>query len=118
MTHRPQIQTAIPQHRYRFGEFDIVVLGEIKSPDAADYRYILAVVKDGMAEPLLYITSERKPPHEQSEGAYVMRVITAHSAQLVGVSNRWGDLDCFTEDALEGVRQLFNLTDEALLRLL
>jgi hypothetical protein len=41
----PTITTAIPLRRYQYGEFVVTVLGDIESPDAVRYRYILAVAQ-------------------------------------------------------------------------
>jgi len=56
---KPGIMTAMPRRRYRYGEFTVVVLGDIESSDGIDYRYIMAVVKGADPEPGLYLTAKR-----------------------------------------------------------
>jgi hypothetical protein len=112
--HKPKIHTAVPKRRYRLGEYLVTVLGEIDSADGIDYRYILATLVEGESEPGLYVTAERQRP----EGAYAMRVIMHDGAQVVGSSDRWGELELFAADALDAVVKILGLDDEQIRRLM
>jgi len=96
----------------------MVVLGEVDSPDATDYRYILATVVEGGSEPGLYITSERAPAERRAEGSHIMRVIMRDGAQVIGASDRWAELGSFTEDALSAAVRILNLGDEQIRQLM
>jgi hypothetical protein len=114
---KPGIKTAIPKRRYRLGEFSLVVLGEINSADGVDYNYILAVVREGEAEPGLYITAQGDP-QQPTQNTLSMRVIMRDGSEVIGASDRWGDLDSFTSDALDTVIKILDLSDEQPFRLM
>jgi len=114
---KPGINTAIPKRRYRLGEFSLVVLGEIDSADGIDYGYILAAVREGEAEPGLYITAQ-SDPQQPTQNSLSMRVIMRDGSEVIGMSNRWGDLELFTSDALDIVIKILDLADEQPFRLL
>ena len=113
MLNKPDIKRAIPRRRYKFGEFMVVVLGEIESGDAVIYSYIMAVVREGDAEPGIYVTCERgRPP------ACRLRVVMRDGAQVVAEDAGYRDEDVFTGVGLEIVRQILNLGDEEPYRLM
>lgn len=116
--HAPKISSAIPRRRYRVGQFTMVVLGDVDSPDAADYRYILAAVVEGDSEPGLYISSERASAAHRAQGSHIMRVIMRDGAQVIGASDRWTELSLFVEDALSTAVRILNLADEEVRRLM
>ncbi|WP_297528471.1 hypothetical protein [Thiohalobacter sp.] len=118
MVNKPDIRTAVPKHRYQLGEFQVVVLGEVESGDAQDYRYIMAVVREGDPEPGVYLTCERLPAEQRSGGAYGMRLVMRDGAELLGQEDGWRDLHRFTEDGLAVLRKLLNLGDETPYRLM
>jgi hypothetical protein len=109
--HKPGIMTAIPKRRYRYGEFTVVVLGDIDSNDGIDYRYIMAVVKGADPEPGLYVTAEKAGRTGQQTG-YVMRLLMKDGAEVIATSPAWGDLDTFVQDGLEIVSEILELSDE------
>ena len=113
--HKPGFKTAIPRHRYKLGEFTLVVLGEVESSDGIDYQYILAVVKGQDPEPGLYITSEKTT---DPTGEHSMRVIMKDGAEVIGTSAEWGSLDPFVNEALAIVSKILNLDDETPYQLL
>jgi hypothetical protein len=113
---KPGIVTAIPKHRYTYGEFTVVVLGEVESSDGVDYCYIAAVVKGRDPEPGLYITAERGGG--QGTGRYDMRVMMRDGAEIIGASDQWNDLEVFTAEALNVVSRILNLDDEMPYRLM
>lgn len=114
----PKLGSAIPLRRYQLGEFKVVLLGDIKSPDDTPYEFILACIPDGKSEPLLYITCEPNLDKRRGEGARRIRVMAAHGAQVFGSSDRWQDPEAFTEDALAIAGKLLDLADEEPKRLL
>jgi hypothetical protein len=113
--HKPGIVTAIPRRRYTFGEFSVIVLGDVESNDGVDYRYIAAVVQGKDPEPGMYITAELC---SGSRAAHLdMRLVMRDGAQIIGSSDEWGDLDVFTEEALQVISRILNLGDETPYRL-
>jgi len=106
----PKITRAIPKRRYVIGPYLAVILGEVESPDAADYRYILALTPEGTTEPVLFITSARGP-----EG-YVLRLEANRVSQEMGQGPQWGDLEVFAHDALGIAQRAMGLTDETAYR--
>lgn len=114
---KPDIKTAIPRRRYRFGEFNIVILGEVESGDANRYEYIAAVLREGDPEPGIYLTAEKNPPSLADEGRYGMRLIMADGSQLIRSSDDWRDLERFTADVIDVTRTLLKLQDEEPFRL-
>ena len=104
---KPAISTAIPLRRYRFGEFTLTVLGDIDSPDERQYRYIMAVVQGEDPEPGLYNSAE------SGQGdALAMRVMMSDGDEVIGHSEDWRDLAAFTDEAINMVSRILNLSDE------
>ncbi len=98
---RPKIRTAIPKQRYRLSDYQAVVLGEIESGDERRYQYILALVREGEAQPEFYVTAEKNPRKvAQEQGAFKLRVITEGMNEEVGSSDNWGDAEAFAQEAL------------------
>ncbi|MEK7206482.1 MAG: hypothetical protein AAB134_01180 [Pseudomonadota bacterium] len=114
----PKILTAIPQRRYRFGDYGAVVLGEIESGDSNKYRYILALVREGESTPSFYVTTEKNPRARAHEGSYRMRVVTDGLDEDMGSSDRWSELDVFCEEALAVAAKVLGLADESPIPLL
>jgi len=110
---KPDILRALPQRRYKFGEFTVVVLGDIETRDAVDYRYILAVVRDGDPEPGIYLCCEHG-----DGGVYQMRLIMRDGAEVLADAPRFADIEVFTLSGLDVLRQILNLGDEEPYRLL
>jgi hypothetical protein len=117
LVNKPNIRTAIPKRRYRFGEFNFVFLGDIDSGDANQYEYIAAILREGDPEPGIYLTAERNPPSLRDQGRYGMRLIMRDGAQLVRSSDDWRDLDSFVDAVIEVARDLLKLSDEQAFRL-
>jgi hypothetical protein len=112
----PVIHTAIPKRRYQYGEFALVVLGEIESGDAAAYHYLLGIVPEGKSQPELFVSAE-KVAKKGEDRAFQMRLIAEQISQTVGYSDAWDDLEVFTADALALCAQLLNLKDEEAMRM-
>ena len=104
------IKTAIPVQRYRYGEYLLTVLGEIESETKTRYEYVMAVMVDGEPEPGLYLAVEQNT----GEGAdqYVLRLTMRDGSQIIGQGNELGQLETFTREAFEVLKQLLNLSDE------
>jgi hypothetical protein len=115
---KPGIVTAIPKRRYKLGEFNVVILGEIESNDGVDYHLITAVVRDSDPEPGLYLTAERPPSAGAEKGVYTMRIVMRGGAEMIGTSDTWRDVDAFASETLKLVTRVLNLADEVPYRLM
>ncbi len=111
--HKPDILRALPQRRYKFGEFTVVVLADIETRDTVDYRHIVAVVCDGDPEPGIYLCCERA-----AGGVYQMRLMMRDGAEVIADDPQFADLEAFTLSALDVLRQILNLGDEEPYRLM
>ena len=114
----PNIKTAVPKRRYAIGEFSAVLLGEIESGDPNRYEHIFAAVREGDSQPLLYVISERARRAEQDAGSHRIRIIAGNDEHVLGVSDRWRDVDAFVEQALDVTRKTLMLTDEPVARVM
>lgn len=113
--HKPGIVTAIPRRRYTYGEFSVIVLGDVESNDGVDYRYIAAVVQGQDPEPGMYITAEQGGGSQAAD--LEMRLVMRDGAQTIGNSEEWRDLDAFADEALRVISRVLNLGDETPYRL-
>jgi hypothetical protein len=95
----PSIQTAIPKRRYQFGPYQVVLLGEVESPDPVRYQFILAFVRPGATKPDFFITSEKNPRARAAEGSHRMRVWQVQGDVECGSSNAYGNADSFVDAA-------------------
>lgn len=111
----PAIRTAIPQRRYKLGDFSVVVLGDIESDDGVDYRYVFAAVRDGESEPRFYALSVRSP---DSSGDFSLRVLGEGMDRELDVSGRWRDIDLFCDQAVALAQQVLDMGDEQAWRLM
>lgn len=109
---KPDIRRALPQRRYKFGEFTVVVLGEIETGAAVNYRYIVAVVRDGDPEPGIYLCCEAG-----KQGAHHMRLMMRDGAEVIAEDPGFANVEIFTTAALDVLRQILNLGDEEAYRL-
>lgn len=110
MSQMPEIKRAIPKKRFQYGPFGAVVLGEVESGDAHDYRFVLAMVSEGNSNPSLYVTAERNT--EGDGGSHRLRIHAAGKSRDMGASDRWARLEAFTEEALRLAGQALALEDE------
>ncbi len=108
----PKIQTAIPQHRYRYGDFGVTILGEIESGDDRDYTFLAAFVHEGEAHPRLYIASEKLPPGQRDAGTHALRLINSAMDEVMETGSRWGQLSEFSDQALKMGAQMLGLEQE------
>ncbi|QMU62585.1 MAG: hypothetical protein GKR92_13100 [Gammaproteobacteria bacterium] len=114
---KPNISTAIPKQRYKFGAYTIVVLEEIESENEIEYSYLLAGLKDGHNEPEIYITCEKAPSDLLANGTHIIRVFATQmdeqsSGAVIDQSDTWSDREEFISYGLSGFRQMLGLDDE------
>ncbi len=114
----PKIVTAIPKRRYRLGEFTAIILADIESSDDVQYRYIMAVVRDGESQPGLYLTLGKKARNEARDLGYDLCLIMQDGSQTIGSSDACKDIEGFAAEALQLVKTILNLEDEEIRRLL
>lgn len=112
MSNFPKIQTAIPQHRYQYGDFGITILGEVESGDARDYEFVAAFVREGESQPRLFVVSERLPAGQREQGSHAIRLINLAMDEVMEVGSRWGRLSEFTDQALKLGSQMLGLDQE------
>ena len=115
---RPAIKTAIPKHRYQIGAFTVIVLDEIETSDPTPYQFVAAVMRDGDPEPGIYLTVERPADAVEGKTALPLKLIMRDGTQLVKSSERWWDVETFTQDMLDYVRTILDMPDEEPYRLL
>lgn len=112
MNQLPKIATAIPQRRFKFGDFAVTILGDIESADGGDYHFIAAFVREGESTPKLFIISERAAVESRPRGSHQLRVVNASMDEVMEVDSRWSRLSDFTEQALQSGAQLLGLEHE------
>jgi hypothetical protein len=110
--------TAVPRRRYQVGDYTATLLGEVETRDPVQYRFILAMVLAGQAQPSLYVTSEKSRRSEASQGSHRLRLIAEGFDEVLGYSDRWREEDAFVTEALSVAVKTLSLADEQALRLL
>ena len=108
----PKIQTAIPQRRFQYGDYAVTVLGEIQSGDGRAYEFIAAFIREGEAQPRLFVVSERLPPGERAQGSHALRVVSQAMDEVMDVDANWSRLSPFTDQALQLGSQMLGLEQE------
>ena len=108
----PKIATAIPQRRFSYGSYAVTILGEIEAADGGEYRFIGAFVREGEAQPRLYVVSERTPRAQRASGGFQLRVINSAMNEVMDIDDRWGHLGDFSDQALQIGAQMLGLDDE------
>ncbi len=106
----PTIQSAIPKNRYQYGEFSVTLLTDVDSGDTTRYLYIVAVLREGSTQPEVYITCE--PFTENDKNTYRVRVLSEHEEHVISIDTQWHDQQRFCDYALQGIQQMFELSDE------
>jgi hypothetical protein len=106
----PKIQTAIPLRRYKYGEYTATLLGDISSSDDLNYCFMMALVKDGGTDPEVYITHEETVAG--STDRYRTRVLTADAEHIIDQQAQALNQTAFCDFALNGIQQMFGLSDE------
>ena len=106
----PVIQSAIPKRRYQFGEFAVTLLADINSSDTTPYQFIVAVLREGSNKPEVYITCEAITSND--EDSYRVRVLSEQDEHIISEDKQWHNEQKFCDYALQGIRQMFDLSDE------
>ena len=106
----PIIQSAFPKSRYQFGEFVVTLLTDISSSDPVSYLYIAAVLHEGASKPEVYITCESTTL--DNETTYCIRVLSEQEEHIISQDKQWRDEQKFCDYALQGIQQMFELSDE------
>ncbi len=114
----PIIHTALPRRRYQYGEFSLVMLGDIESGDGVPYHFLMGIIPDGKSQPELFISAEKVGRREEAEGAYRMRLIAEKVSQTLGHADHWGEEEDFARDALNLAAELLQLPDEEPMRMM
>ena len=115
MQDRPAIKTAIPKHRYQISDYSATVLGDVEAGDARRYRWILALVPMGETQPSLYVCCEFG---RSAEGRYDIRVVNEAMSEVVDSADHWGDLEAFSEMAMDLAIQVLGLKNEQPIKLM
>ncbi|MDW3095337.1 MAG: hypothetical protein R8G33_06680 [Gammaproteobacteria bacterium] len=106
----PVIQSAIPKKRYQFGEFTVTLLTDINSNDKASYQFIVAVLREGSIKPEVYITCEVFTLNDAE--SYRVRVLSEKDEHIISEDKQWRNEQKFCDYALQGIQQMFELSDE------
>ncbi len=106
----PTITTAIPKRRYQFGPYQAVLLGDIESPDAVRYRYIMALVRTGDARPSVFITCEKNPRAQAQDGSHRMHILSEQLSEDLGSSDDYADADAFAGAALTAAARVLGVS--------
>mgnify|MGYP006074225827 CR=1 FL=1 len=106
----PIIQSAIPKRRYQYGEFSITLLTTINSSDPVSYLYIVAILAEGAAKPEVYITCESTTSNDGN--TYRIRVLSEQEEHTISQDKQWRNEQKFCDYALQGIQQMFELSDE------
>lgn len=108
----PKITTAIPQQRYQYGDYAVTILAEITSGDDREYEFIAAFVREGEADPQLFIASEKLPPGQREQGTHALRLINSAMDEVMEVGGRWGRIGEFRDQAMKMGEQMLGLEQE------
>ena len=114
---KPNISTAIPKQRYKFGAYTIVVLEEIISLSEIEFEHLLAAIKDGQNEPEVFISCEKAKMVDSEHGSHIVRVFADQldqqdSGRIIDQSDSWANREAFISYALSGFQQMLQLQDE------
>jgi hypothetical protein len=114
-TPAPTFDTAVPKRRYKLGEFQAVVLGDVQSKDDIEYLWVFALVREGEGEPLMYITLERI---RDAMDPLQMHIRLQEQSKVYPAGEDMRNIENFTEMAIDAVVRLFELEDEEPFRLM
>ncbi len=114
---RPSIRSALPLQRYQYGNFQVVLLGQIETSDPTQYQYLMAFVAEGQTQPTLYISAEKSRRSEAEQGSHRLRALMEGFDEVLEVGNQWRHVEPFVQAALKIGAQLLSLTDETPLKL-
>jgi hypothetical protein len=106
----PQIQSAYPKKRYKYGEFVVTLLTDVVSKDATEYTYLIAIMSEGKTHPEVYITYQQV--NVDGQMTYQVKVISEQDEHIINDDDNHMSETSFCEFALKGIEQMFGLTDE------
>lgn len=86
-----------------------MLLGEIESPGAVRYQFVLALVRAGESRPSQYVTAEKNPRSRAHEGSHRLRVVGEQTDEGPGSSSAFADADGFAEAALAAAGKALGL---------
>lgn len=100
----PKITTAIPKRRYQLGDYNVVILGDVESPDPVRYLHILALVPEGATDPHVYVTCER-----DAGGETRFRVVAEGIDQSLPLGEACGSVEDFANTAMRVLQEAMGL---------
>jgi len=106
----PHIQSAYPKKRYKYGEFLVTLLTDVVSKDAQQYTYLIAIMPEGKTQPEVYITYQAVS--SQGDVTYQIKVISEQDEHIINYDANPMSESAFCDFALQGIEQMFGLTDE------
>lgn len=106
----PQIQSAYPKKRYKYGEFLVTLLTDVTSKDSNQYTYLIAIMPEGKTQPEVYITYQAVS--FEGSVSYQIKVISEQDEHIINNDTNHMSESAFCDFALKGIEQMFGLTDE------
>ena len=99
--HWPLIADARPLRRYQLGDYRALLLGDIQAGGRVQYLYVLEVY-DPTRQRCFAVAAEKNSfPDPDEPPSYFLGVFNGDWHDNLGRSEEWGDLDKFTDRALE-----------------
>ncbi len=117
----PRVSGGRTWKHLQLGSYAVQVDTDLVSPGKVRYMYVL-YARDSVGELRLCVASEWNERHadclargeKPQGGSHFMGVFTGEEHLNLGSSDRWSDLEAFTERALEVVREQLGLDDRPL----
>jgi formylglycine-generating enzyme required for sulfatase activity len=110
----PPVQGGTPVKRFRFGEFEAVVVSGVQSLGGIQYLYVMSVYRLPEGELYLCVASEENALDEPQgrgrragsmAGSHFLGLFTGGRHLNLGLSDDWADLEKFTAKALDVARR-------------
>ena len=105
MKNAPLIQSAIPVRRYRLSDFELVILGDIKTEGDIDFRHLLAVIPTGESEPVLYVSYQTSADDPEPH----LAIITEQEVRHYVLTQELHEVELFIQTGIETVQRLFQI---------
>lgn len=118
----PAVKGGTPRRRFRFGEYEALVLTDLQSTSPIKYLYVLTVFKMPEKTLRLCVASEtnllygRKILGDQpfeTGGSHYLGLFPGQGHVNLGPSNDWADLEKFTAKAISVARERLAVADPA-----
>jgi hypothetical protein len=106
----PAVKGGKPWRRFRFGDYQALVLTELESVGFIEYLHVMAVFKVPENKLCLCVAAERNRMHERklpgegtsdSAGSHFLGLFLGKVHMNFGSSNDWANIDRFSARALE-----------------